>query len=333
MDTIDLKLTTKFEIPIEKLESLKDKNPWISKYKAYYAIKKYEYSYKFVISFPKFFHNTNSYLITTQKEVDKVLNAFYSYIKEYDIISCNLTRVDYPFTYIMPEKMEFTEYYNLFRFLAQSTLNNDLCKIKNGKYFGSLFNEKKETFIFADAKDVSKGNNKIVIYNQYLCKKEKLEEQDFLQDLSKFPDLKRRMRIEVRLKKNKNIFSDFELAPQPLYIDLRKIKSDSSKYLTENLFDTKSFTYTQKQITDKIFEIYNETKELKTNINWSKFYVNLKAIDMIILDKSAIKNFVEHTKYSKRGKENIIRILRAYVSKSLNITDEFYAILSSISNI
>lgn len=333
MDTIDLKLTTKFEIPVEKLESLKDKNPWISKYKAYYAVKKYEYSYKFVISFPKFFHNTNSYLITTQKEVDKVLSVFYSYVREYNIISCNLTRVDYPFTYIMPEEMEFTEYYNLFRFLAQSTLNNNSCKIKNGKYFGSLFNKKKETFIFADAKDVSKGNNKIVIYNQYLCKKEKLEEQDFLQDLSKFPDLKRRMRIEVRLKKNKDIFSEFELAPQPLYIDLQKIKNDSSKYLKENLFNLNSFTYTQKQITDKIFEIYYETKGIKINMNWAEFYVKLEANDMIILDKSIIKKFVEQTEYSIRGKENIVRILRDYVSKFLNISDEFYSILASISNI
>lgn len=332
MDTIDLKLTTKFEIPTEKLESLKDNNLWISKYKVYHIIKKSEYFYKFVISFPKFFHNTNSYLITTQKEVDKVLNLFYSYISKYDIISCNLTRVDYPFTYIMPEEIEFTEYYNLFRFLSQSTLNNNSCKIKNGKYFASLFNKKKETFIFADAKDVSKGNNKIVIYNQYLCKKEKLEEHDFLKDLSKFPNLKRRMRIEVRLKKNKNIFSDFELAPQPLYIDLKKIKNDSSKYLKENLFNIKSFTYTQKQINDKIFEIYNETKKLQININWSKFYINLKAIDMIILDKNIINNFVEHTQYSTRGKENIIKTLRTYISKYLNISQEFYSILSSISN-
>lgn len=54
---------------------------------------------------------------------------------------------------------------------------------------------------------------------------------------------------------------------------------------------------------------------------------------MIILDKTAIKKFLEHTKYSKRGKENIHKISQDYISKSVNISDEFYAILSSISNI
>lgn len=54
---------------------------------------------------------------------------------------------------------------------------------------------------------------------------------------------------------------------------------------------------------------------------------------MIILDKTAIKNFLEHTKYSTRGKENIRKISQDYISKSVNISDEFYAILASISNI
>lgn len=211
MDTMDLHLTIGKDQSLDFLEEIN----WID----LYVLNLKENKYRLKIHLPLYFCETNAYLVQTQKEVDEVFRELYDLLSCVDIMEMKIVRVDYPFTYIMPEKDSFYKYNYFFNLLSK------IIKLESPVFRGAKFITgreeflKNETFILTDSTNTNSYNNKIIFYNQ---KKKILDikgENYYKRIEQMFPDLPFRMRIEVSKKKNDKLdFENFEIP------NLKKIK-------------------------------------------------------------------------------------------------------------
>lgn len=204
MDTIDLHLTIEKDQSLYFLEEIN----WID----LYVLNSKENKYRLKIHLPLFFSDTNAYLVQTQEKVDEVFKNLYELLSSIDIIEMKIVRVDYPFTYIMPEENSFYKYNYFFNLLSK------ISRLESPRFRGAKFITsreeflKNETFILTDSTNTNSYNNKIIFYNQ---KKKILDVkgEDYYKKVEKnFPDLPFRMRIEVsKRKKDKLDFENFEV--------------------------------------------------------------------------------------------------------------------------
>lgn len=204
MDTMDLHLTIGKDQSLDFLEEIN----WID----LYVLNLKENKYRLKIHLPLYFCETNAYLVQTQKEVDEVFRELYDLLSCVDIMEMKIVRVDYPFTYIMPEKDSFYKYNYFFNLLSK------ISKLESPIFRGAKFITgreeflKNETFILTDSTNTNSYNNKIIFYNQ---KKKILDVkgENYYEEIEQmFPDLPFRMRIEVSKKKNDKLnFKNYEV--------------------------------------------------------------------------------------------------------------------------
>lgn len=211
------------------------------------------------LSFPRVFSETNAYLITKKRECKKVIRTFINDILNGDFgytkwieenLRIRLTRVDVAVTYIMEEDEEFNDYSNIFSLFEECSRN----KVKR-----FMCNRKVETILIYDGKDRKGSNQKISIYNQ-AKKFEDLYPKLFPTLLDKFPNLKRRIRIELSQRVNRKEMS---------ISDFRKI----------DFYDTYVRTYVK-----KINKILFDEEQIEST--WNNQIKLLKSI----LRKSSEKN-------------------------------------------
>lgn len=204
MDTIDLHLTIGKDQSLYFLEEIN----WVD----LYVLNSKENKYRLKIHLPLFFSDTNAYLVQTQEKVDEVFKNLYELLSSIDIIEMKIVRVDYPFTYKMPEEDSFYKYNYFFNFLSKiSRLESPI--FRGAKFITSREEFlKNETFILTDSTNTNSYNSKIIFYNQ---KKKILDVkgENYYKRIKKtFPDLPSRMRIEVSKKKNDKLdFENFEI--------------------------------------------------------------------------------------------------------------------------
>ena len=219
MDTINLEVTLAKEINYEERKALKSKR-WIKSVRL-----KNDLTYLIGISFPQYFYATNAYLVSNQSEVDTVINGLYTAIEEIGnkIEDAVVTRVDYPFTYLMDEDKTFNSYRNVFEVLGKAS---DVNSVKSVKSVEEVRENNKETYTFADSTDMRRAKNKVVIYNQ--AKKLKDRNEELYQESKKdFPDLDNRMRVEA----------SFAVEEKLERLNLKKVKKEAYQFIEENLFN------------------------------------------------------------------------------------------------
>ncbi len=216
MDTINLEVTLAKEINYEERKVLKSKR-WIKSVRL-----KKDFTYLIGISFPQYFYATNAYLISRQSEIDKVVGELYTAIQELDnkIEEAIVTRVDYPFTYLMDEDRSFDSYRNIFEVLGKAS------NMSSVKSIEEVRKNNKETYTLADSPDIRRAKNKVVIYNQ--AKKLKDRNEELYQESKKdFPDLDKRMRIEASLTVEEKLKR----------LDLKKVKKEAYAFVEEKVFN------------------------------------------------------------------------------------------------
>ena len=128
------------------------------------------------MSYPRFYSQTNAFLISTPIECLNVNKALIeSIIEELKIssvfyeffiskVTFILTRVDVAFTYMMENFRKFYQYRNIYNIL--NAIYCSINKTSIPKKIGVIGSDYVETLIFTDSSNISNYNNKITIYNQ-----------------------------------------------------------------------------------------------------------------------------------------------------------------------
>lgn len=303
MDTINVKMKLEKSLTKEEFQKvlsgkIKD---WIFKFKELNSpMERDKNTYTFSLSFPRFFdRETNAYLIKKQWEVDLVIQRFTEYIEielGNKIVSAIVTRIDYPFTFYMEDERNYNSYRSLFDILGRAS------KIVTIKNIEEMRENKKETHIFCSSSDSTKRVDKIITYNQLKKIKDKYSKL-YKIILERYPDLDRRMRIEVSIKAEKSLYK----------LKLKKIKTKAYEYIIENLFN-------ENLIDDFLRkEVLRLTESLqKERINNKKVYASgfihkekpvsyeclRKAINTVYLSPSSKEHFITKSRISLREMES-----------------------------
>lgn len=280
MDTVNLIVVLKDEITNEERIFLKSKR-WIKSIKA-----KSDSTYKIGISFPQYFYVTNAYLLTKQSEVDEVIRGLDDLFHQINnkIIEANLVRVDYPFTYLIEEPLEFNSYTNLLEILGKSN------KMASSKSIEETKLNNKETYTFADNKNIRRAKNKVVIYNQA----QKLKDLNLgLYESSKkeFPNLDQRMRIEASLEVDQDWYK----------LDLKEVKENSYNFIDENIFNEDNIEEFINTESNKFSDHLIEERS-KGNINHSEFIYKEAPLSYEIVKKGSKKAYPK-----ARGREEFLK--------------------------
>ena len=225
MDTIGLKFVVNNFYggyqDVKNFEALTDR---LRKIRYCFNFRENDSEVKFVLSYPRYFSETNAYLIQSAEECLKVNYSFISDILReqdndfinwfYYRIDIYLIRVDIPFTYLMKEYESFSDYENVFKMISSVFRK----KNKTGRSKSvSDFNSKKiETLNINKSNTKGQGNSGITIYNQNV-KIEDIYPRAYRQALNSCPDLKRRIRIELFKRINRKPFTPDEFKKFDIY--------------------------------------------------------------------------------------------------------------------
>jgi hypothetical protein len=298
MDTVDVRLTLGRSLDTQKVKNIEEEIKWISR------LKYWDNKCSFIISFPKFFYPiNNAYLVETQREIDLVLNEVSKIFENYKIEEAYTKRVDYPFTFIMPEGRTFNSYFELFRLVGIIRSENPA---GNSKYYGSIPKDEKETVIFTNTTNTNNFSKKVSIYNQAL-KIQESRASSYDNTVEKFPYLERRMRIEVAFKKEINI-----LDRGSLRLDLRTLKREAAYYIAEEIFNKKKINDGIVAQTDNLIRDLQEKYE--KNINWNRVVSNKIMDPDQVISKDIFNAAIKQLNLSERGKQNARRTLRKIVT-------------------
>lgn len=229
------------------------------------------------ISYPKFMAESNAYLIMDSDipyecnyKIYKILNK----LRPYEELEIKILRVDIPFTYYMPEGMEFAGYKHIFYKMAQIFVK------KNEKFLvksiSDFMEDKVETLTLANSTTLNNCNSKIVIYNQDKRFKDS-HNYNYESILRKHSDLPNRIRIEVskrirRVSMTLEEFVNFDI--------FNEYKDDYLDFLFENLFDAKLSKNGKLKFGDLLTDI--QTEEARV---WFKLMDNISDNKLLIAKK------------------------------------------------
>lgn len=226
------------------------------------------------MSYPRFYSQTNAFLISTPIECLNVNKALIeSIIEELKIspvfyeffiskVTFILTRVDVAFTYMMENFREFYQYRNIYNIL--NAIYCSINKTSIPKEIGVIGSDYIETLIFTDSSNISNYNNKITIYNQakkisdyYQINQPAL----YQQVIQEFPDLYQRMRIEGSKRVRRKGFLYNEWINFNIY---ECYVSKIGEYILNNLFNA--------SIANTIYNVKKE--ELKQLLIVERNFIN-----------------------------------------------------------
>lgn len=243
------------------------------------------------MSYPRFYSQTNAFLISTPIECLNVNKALIeSIIEELKIspifykffinkVTFILTRVDVAFTYMMENFREFYQYRNIYNIL--NAIYCSINKTSIPKEIGVIGSDYVETLIFTDSSNISNYNNKITIYNQakkisdYYQINQSVLYQQVIQE---FPDLYQRMRIEgsKRIRRKGFLYNEWmNFNIYECYV------SKIGEYILNNLFNT--------SIANTIYNIKKE--ELKQLLIIEREFINFNYENFIYKYKDIIWDY------------------------------------------
>lgn len=288
MDTIDLKILTHREILEEDLEQLRELK----------MVNGFKYGVRgkiFIVSFPRYyFYKSNAYLITKEREVQKVLKELRDNIQGlgYQVEKEEILRGDYPFTHYRPNFETFKGWGQIWRFLGVCA------EVQGWKHKEIGQDGDIETFIIQDTLRNKASKERIKIYNQAL----KLEVNGELElSLIEFPGIETRSRIEVsqRIRKDVKSFKGKVL---------KEIKKSSYDLLEEVIF--KNVPIAEERAVKELEKLLKEWREEKGSAFRLSVFIEankFKIYDYVIL-REAIKR-----SYGKNSCWNITRRAKEYL--------------------
>ena len=237
-------------------------------------------------SYPRFFDNTNAYLITNKEECIRVHKKF---IAEYwaeigamkkieptegielmkwmkKNVRIKITRIDIPFTYIMDDNESFKSYRTVYKVLT------DVFRIKNRKCIPKEVsgNGEIQTIVLSNSSNPNDYNSKLTVYNQAQKFKDYYKEKypGILELIYKEnPNIEQRIRMEVSKRINRKEFTIDEFKCFDIFTEY---VSSYAKYILDNVFDEKILSEIKKeQIETLKNKLILERK--KGNFNYENF--------------------------------------------------------------
>ena len=280
------------------------------------------------ISYPRYFYGNNAYLITKKHECFEVQEHFIESIMDDTLFkqivsSIELARVDIPFTYYIEKDMDFHSYVNVYRIFAK--VYSDKKGNARPKSIIDIIKGTYETVVYSDNGKADKSsNNKLMIYNQYLNLRSKLEERNMVEVEKKYPDLKRRIRLEVSKRIRRKAFTlerfkEFDI--------LEEYFVDYKDYILQNVFNSNEI---EKFYNDKEEELANILTEERVhkNFNYKIFILqNLQNIYDYEILKRALKISIENIKTRENAVTTVRKILNNYEAKEKIIIMDTYKII------
>lgn len=266
------------------------------------------------LSFPRFYFENNAYLISTYSECRKVQRHFVEQLQKNKFLkkvkAIKITRVDIPFTYLMKEDKEFHNYSNVFKILA-SAFTKRYSRVE-GKSVVDTKKKKEQTVTFTDAPVASAYNTKIMIYNQKLNLDSKLKEEiDLRKTLEKFPDLPRRMRIEMSKRINRKEMSLKDFQKFELF---EEYSNKYKKELKNLLFDEELLDDVYEEEIEKLADILEEEREVQKKRFTYKNFLSEYVED--IYDYKILRDAVKSVISNKKTRESAITEIRKELKSS-----------------
>lgn len=232
MDTISVKVTSKKKFTDREVKVIE-----IHRFlKVTRAKKNSDKNIILKISYPKFMDESNAYLIMDSDTIFECNSCLYNILNKLrpeEELKIKILRVDIPFTYYMPENMEFWGYKNIFYKMAQIFVqNNEKFLVKS---INEFLEDEVETLTFANSTTLKNCNSKIIIYNQDKRFQDS-HRYNYKSIFRNHPDLPSRIRIEVSKRIDRDPMTLYEFVNFDIF---NEYKDDYLDFLFENLFDAK----------------------------------------------------------------------------------------------
>lgn len=285
------------------------------------------YEFNIKVSYPRFFKGINAFLLENPLLCKQVNLHLVSSLKEilstfnYTIRDISLIRVDVPFTYYMKDNLDFDKYFNVFRILSHVYYNTRISTTisPNVKGIIDMLSTNIETVTFTSARG-SGGNKEITIYNQYLNIERKTSSpSQFEEYMDLYPNLKKRIRIEVSKRINRGNFSPDGFA----YFDILGTYGEQCKdFLLKYLFNKKQLEIVHNlfyQDLDNSFKRYIFTYGRINYINW--LHMNKE----LLIDYDVIRAVLVNNIPNYKTLESAITTVRKELS-NLTLLNVFFVI-------
>lgn len=286
-----------------------------------------------VLSYPRYFSETNAFLINNSRECFEVQEDFVKLLKN-NSLTCDLkirvVGVTVPFIYLMDSKEDIYYYKNIFKILEEVYENKS-------STFGSernvIINKKYGEFIFLDKSYNREYCQKVIISSQFESLKSKFSSNTFRSIYDEFPDLRKRMRIEYFLKisKSRELGKIMTLTEFQNFNIFESFTDKAVEYILENLLNEekieKVLEYKIDELTDKFYEERNRKK-----LNYENFFY--KYINLIV-DYRVIRRTLKQIKNPKTQEGAITNmrrlIFRTEEKEKIIIFDTYEKIKNMIS--
>lgn len=283
------------------------------------------------ISYPRYFNNSNVFLIRDNKQVLEVNEHFCRKLNNHDLLKNSyiyLERLDIPFTYYKNEKHNFHSYLNIFMILGE-VYNK---RKENGiqKAYSDLLTKEYETITYADSKTKSSYNSKVTVYNQYENIKTKTADEDELKYyLDQFGDLKNRIRIEFSKRIRRKYFSNEEFSKFDILSDYL---DSAKKEIFTNLLNFEIIDEVYEEKKELLIKSLKEEKALG-NFNYEVAFLKYNGYvhDYEVL-RRAFKIFIENDKTRESAITKMRKILNEYSERENIIVIDVYSKLKEIKN-
>ncbi|MBP7101431.1 MAG: hypothetical protein KBA67_07885 [Leptotrichiaceae bacterium] len=264
------------------------------------------------ISYPRYYRGINAFLISNNRECMKVQKSFCEEILNHSLLfdaEVILNRVDIPFTFMMDPGYDFNSYkkiYQIFNYIYRRKNIN-----AKPKAFAKIQKFVIETLIFTDTSNTSAYNSKIMIYNQHENIRSKTNcEIDFEIIEKEYPDLFRRMRIEVSKRVQRKEFSIDEFSKFNIF---REYSERYKKYLLKNIFDLDEIEDFYDEQAQELADIFLDYREGVSNFIYENFiYKEMENIFDYEIIRRALKICIETRKTREKAITSIRKVLREY---------------------
>lgn len=260
------------------------------------------------LSYPRYFAGINAYLVTSISECQEVQRYFIEQLEMWGIDGyfkgITLLRLDIPFTYYMDEGTFFYYHENIFRIFAW--IYHRHFQKSSPKAISEILTKRQETLYYTDSKVIGNYYSRVMVYNQALNIQEKTEDENIYHGIiEQFPDLSRRIRLEVSKRIKRQSMSLEEFQGENLYAHYF---FQYKEYLLENLLNLEDL------------ELYYEERAIEVSQNLLNFredmgkYFTYEAFLLqnigTIWDYEVIRRALKKIEMNPHTRENAITRIR-----------------------
>ena len=233
----------------------------------------------------------------------------------------------------MEEGEYFCYYQNIFKIFAYIYKINEINA--SPKAIQDILSGKQETLYYADTKVIANYNSRVMIYNQAQNIEDKMGYKTYKEILNEFPDLRKRIRIEVskRIKRDSMLIKEFAR-----FNIFGHYFPRFKRYLLDNLLNVDNLETIYREKIENLTNLLVEERDEKRNFTYEAFLLeHIHDIwDYEILRK-ALKKAIPNVKTYENAITAIRKILKKYEERNsimiLEVYDTFYKIFENISNI